>query len=130
MRDLIRKTLREYYQPVLVYELTISSNILDESFIRILGDESDKTDLLTNYHSEEAIGNRSKLQRVDINSIDRTINDFEEEFIYFAKDVISSCNETKRDKCGFIFIDTPNGFEFHVWLNFKSSNKIEVVINT
>ena len=130
MRDLIRKTLREYSHPVLVYELTISSNILDEKFIRVLGGSSDKMELSTNYHSETAIGAKSKLQRVDIESIDSTISDFEEEFIFFTKEVVKFCDATKRDNCGFIFIDDPNGFEFHVWLNFNRKDRVEVVINT
>jgi hypothetical protein len=130
MRELIRKILRESRQSILVYELTLSSNILDERFIRVLGDKSDNMRLLTNYHSETAIGKNSNLQRVDIESIDDTIRDFESEFITFAKKVVQSCKISNNRSCGFLMVDELNGFEFHVWLNYNRINVIEVVINT
>lgn len=130
MRELIRKILRESHQSILVYELTLSSNILDERFIRVLGDKSDNIRLLTNYHSETAIGKNSNLQRVDIESIDNTIRDFESEFINFTKKVVQSCRISNNRSCGFILVDELNKFEFHVWLNYNRVNVIQVVINT
>ena len=123
MRDLIRKTLREYYHPVLIYEIVISNSLLEQDYVRTL-DKNIK--LLKNTHSQESIGN-SKFSRVDPEMIDDSIMEIQDELIILSKKIVDNCS---GKLCSIVVVDNPNGFDYHVWLIKNKKNNINVIINT
>jgi hypothetical protein len=123
MRDLIRKTLREYHHPILVYEIVISNSLLEQDYVRNL-DKNIK--LLKNTHSQESVGN-SKFSRVDPDMIDDSINEIQDELIMLSKKIIDNCS---GKFCSIVVVDNPNGFDYHVWLAKNNKNNINVIINT
>ena len=82
MRDLIKKVLKEYINPVLVYEIVVNTNLLEQDFIRSLVPKEIR--LLKNYHSQEGVG-FSKFSRVEPEDIDNSISDIEDEIIFWSK---------------------------------------------
>jgi len=128
MRNLIKKILEEYHNPVLVYEISFSKTLNENELIRVDKNKDFNLRLLKNYHSEKSIGDTSSLQRVDIESIDSSIKEIQPEFIYFVKKVLKFCEG--KDRCGFVVVDDPNGFDYHVWVRKGNDNEVNVVINT
>jgi len=130
MRDLIRKVLREFTEPILVYEIKIGNKLLNErdEFVRVLDKNGMETVLFKNTHSQENIGTFSKFARVDPKYIDMSIKTIEDDFVKLAKRVKNSCGNNKE--CNIIVIDKPNGFDYHCWLVSKKNGNLGVVINT
>jgi hypothetical protein len=124
MRDLIRKTLREYHHPVLVYEIVISNSLLEQDYVRTLGDKNIK--LLKNTHAQENIGD-GKFSRVDPDMIDDSIKEIQDELIFLSKKIVDNCS---GKLCSIVVVDNPNGFDYHVWLMKNKKNNINVIINT
>jgi hypothetical protein len=124
MRDLIKKVLMEFHHPVLVYEIVICNNLLEQDYIRTLGDK--KTRLLKNYHSQENIGG-NKFSRVDPEMIDDSIREIQDELITVSKKIVDNCS---GKLCSVVVVDNPNGFDYHVWLRKNNKNNINLIINT
>jgi hypothetical protein len=129
MRDLIRKTLREYHQPVLVYEIKLGNKLLNErdEFVRVLYRNGDDILLYKNTHSLTGVNTKSNYARVSIEEIDESIRNVETEFIDFIKERIMDCD---KDNCGINVIDFGGGFDYQCWLDKKSNGNIGVIINT
>jgi hypothetical protein len=130
MRDLIKKVLKEFIQPILVYEIKIGNKLLNErdEFIRVLDKNGIETVLFKNTHSQENIGTFSKFARVDPKYIDISIKTIQDDFVKLAKRVKSGCSNNKG--CKIIVIDKPNGFDYQCWLVSKKNGNLGVVINT
>ena len=130
MRDLIKKVLREFIQPILVYEIKIGNKLLNErdEFIRVLDKNGIETVLFKNTHSQENIGTFSKFARVDPKYIDISIKTIQDDFVKLAKRVKSGCDN--NEGCKIIVIDKPNGFDYQCWLVSKKNGNLGVVINT
>ena len=124
MKDLIRKILNEYITPILAYEIVISKNLLEQDYVRTLGDKNIK--LLKNTHSQENIGN-NKFSRVDPEMIDDSIMEIQDELIILSKKIVDNCF---GKLCSIVVVDNPNGFDYHVWLSKNKKNNINVIINT
>lgn len=124
MRDLIKKVLKEYINPVLVYEIVVNTNLLEQDFIRSLVPKEIR--LLKNYHSQEGVG-FSKFSRVEPEDIDNSISDIEDEIIFWSKKIANNCS---GKNCSIIVVDKPNGFDYHVWLRKKKNENIDIIINT
>lgn len=127
MRKLIQQILKEYTNPVLVYEIVISQTLLEDDFMRYL-EKSDKNVILfKNEHSEETVGIPSKFARVDPKIIDDSIKDIQNDIIELSKKVIENC---KGKKCSIMVIDYMGGFDYHMWLRKNKAGNIMVIINT
>jgi hypothetical protein len=127
MRDLIRKTLREYHHPVLVYEIKLSQNLQEgDTFIRFIKKETPEIVLMKNDHSQDSIGD-SGFSRVDPDYINDSIREIEPDIVSSAKKIVDDCT---GKKCGLIVRDDANGFDYHMWLSKKSGDSIYMIINT
>jgi|LakMenE01Jun11ns_1017448.scaffolds.fasta_scaffold9918883_2 hypothetical protein len=124
MKDIIKKVLREFKHPILVYEIVISTNLLEQDYIRTLGDK--KIKLLKNTHSQENIG-IGKFSRVDPNIIDDSIRDIENELIVLSKKIVNNCF---GKLCSIVVVDKPNGIDYHIWLIKTKKDNINLIINT
>lgn len=130
MRDLIRKVLKEYINPVLVYEIKIGNKLLNErdEFVRVLDIDGEETVLFKNTHSQENIGTTGKFARVDPKFVDLAIKTIQYDFVRLAKLVKKKCGT--KPNCKIIVIDKPNGFDYQCWLVTKRNGNLGVVINT
>jgi len=127
MRDLIRKVLKEYTNPVLVYEIKIKHNLQEaEYFMRFIKKDPPEIVLMKNDHSMDSVG-ESKFSRVDPDLINNSIMEFEDEIVSAVKRVLKICN---KDECAMIVRDKVNGFDYHMWLDKKTSESIYMTINT
>ena len=91
MRDLIRKTLREYHHPVLVYEIKLSQNLQEaDTFIRFIKKETPEIVLMKNDHSQDSIGD-SGFSRVDPDYINDSIQEIEPDIVSSAKKIVDTC---------------------------------------
>ena len=124
MRDLIRKTLREFNNPILVYEIVVSKNLLEQDYVRSLDDKN--VELFKNSHSQENIGN-NKFSRVDPDLIDDSIMEIQDELIILSKKIVDNCS---GKLCSIVVVDHPNGFDYQVWLRKNKKNNINIIINT
>jgi len=129
MRNLIKKVLREFHQPVLVYEIKIGNKVLNErdEFIRVLHRNGEDILLYKNTHSTVGLGLKSNYSRVSIEEIDESIRNVESEFIEFIKERVLNCNS---DSCAIIVIDFEGGFDYQCWLDKRPNGNIRVIINT
>lgn len=130
MRKLIRKILREYHQPILVYEIKIGNELLNERdyFIRVLDTSDIETVLFKNDHSQENVGIDNKFARVDPKLIDTAIRNIEDDFVRIIKEVKKKCGT--NDGCRIVVVDKPSGFDYQCWLVTKKNGNLGVVINT
>ena len=124
MRDLIRKTLREFNNPILVYEIVVSKNLLEQDYVRSLDDKN--VELFKNSHSQENIGN-NKFSRVDPDLIYDSIMEIQDELIILSKKIVDNCS---GKLCSIVVVDHPNGFDYQVWLRKNKKNNINIIINT
>lgn len=129
MRDLIKKVLREFQNPVLVYEIKIGNKLLNErdEFVRVLHRNGDDILLYKNTHSTIGLNLKSNLSRVSIEEIDESITSVESEFIEFIKERVKDCGS---DSCGINVIDFGGGFDYQCWLDKRPNGNIRVIINT
>ena len=127
MRDLIRKVLREFTEPILVYEIKLKQNLQEaEYFVRFIKKDQPEIVLMKNDHSMDGISN-SGFSRVDPDLIDDSIREFEDEIVTAVKKVLKIC---KKGECSMIVRDKVNGFDYHMWLDKKTSESIYMTINT
>jgi len=127
MRDLIKKILKEYHHPVLVYEIKLKQNLQEaEYFIRFVKKTPPEIVLMKNDHSMDGIGD-SGFSRVDPELIDNSIKEFEDEIINAVEKVLRIC---KKGECAMIVRDRINGFDYQMWLDKKTSGSIYITINT
>jgi hypothetical protein len=124
MRELIRKILNEYHTPLLMYEIIISKNLLEQDYVRSLGDKNIK--LFKNFHSQQNVGD-GKFSRVDPETINDSIMEIQDELIILSKKIVNNCS---GKLCSIVVVDNPNGFDYHVWLKKNNKNNISVIINT
>ena len=129
MRDLIRKVLREFTEPILVYEIKIGNKLLNEQdeFVRVLHRNGDDILLYKNTHSKIALGLKSNYSRVSIEEINESITNVESEFIEFIKERVLDCGS---DSCSINVIDFGGGFDYQCWLDKRPNGNIRVIINT
>lgn len=130
MRDLIRKILKEYHHPVLVYEIKLGNELLNERdyFIRVLDTSGIDTVLFKNDHSQDNIGTDSKFSRVDPDLIDIAIKSIQDDLVRLSKIVKKKCGT--NPKCKIIVIDKPSGFDYQCWLMTKTNGNLAIIINT
>jgi hypothetical protein len=129
MRDLIRKVLREFHQPILVYEIKLGNKLLNErdEFVRVLHRNGDDILLYKNTHSLTGVDTKSNYARVSIEEINESIRNVESEFIEFIKERVLDCGSKS---CGINFIDFGGGFDYQCWLDKRPNGNIRVIINT
>lgn len=127
MRDLIRKVLKDYINPVLVFEIKIKQNLQEaEYFIRFIKKDTPEIVLMKNDHSMDSIG-ESKFSRVDPDLIVDSINEFEREIVEASKEIV---NIYEKNQSGLVVRDSLNGFDYHMWLKKRGGDSIYMIINT
>jgi hypothetical protein len=124
MRNLIKKVLREFNQPVLVYEIVLKKSLQEQDFIRQIGNTN--VSLFKNKHSQRNIGT-SSFSRVDPKFIESSVYENENDIVDLAKHIITYC---EGKGCSIIVVDEPNGFDYHVWLEETLLGNIRMIINT
>ena len=127
MRELIREVLRGFQRPILVYEIKLKQNLQEaEYFVRFIKKDAPEVVLMKNDHSMDGVGD-SGFSRVDPTLIDDSIREFEDEIVTAVNRVLKIC---KKGECSMIVRDKLNGFDYHMWLNKKTSESIYMTINT
>lgn len=129
MRELIKNILKEYVNPILVYEIVLGKNLINErdEFIRVLDKNDKDLVLFKNKHSQINVGD-STFSRVDPKFIDDSIRTIQSDFIKLVKRVSENC--VTNENCKIIVIDKINGFDYQCWIVTKKNGNIGVVINT